>query len=411
MAPPAGADIEHPDCVAAGVGGPWVSALARPAAAAIPGVGAGGAELMQLPDWGGRRPGSRVALDRFCPRRRSPRPVLALQPARGFPRLRLGSALPVPGVVVLVRAIHTTKEAPVATSNINRVVLTGNLTADPELRSLPSGTSVCRLRLAVNTRRKDSATGEYVDAAVNTAAARSAQRAQARIDDSLTQDNPPTSPRARRGKGMRGQRGWSGKDLGQDAYHDQRTNQQGHPGERVLHVPSARVVVGAHEPLLSSCVKRERTAGHQLDQADENARVVGVATARRDLASVCPCACSAVPDLAAVVREDVGDQAVHLDARRRGCRRSGYPVFVDLCAPHQHVEPHVVVQVHEVGLEQFGEPLLELGDRGRADLEQVLDVGGVDLGAVDLENRHDALLGSVGLPSPSLETGRSGRVT
>ena len=49
-----------------------------------------------------------------------------------------------------------------ATSNINRVVLTGNLTADPELRSLPSGTSVCRLRLAV-TRRKDSATGEYVD--------------------------------------------------------------------------------------------------------------------------------------------------------------------------------------------------------------------------------------------------------
>jgi single-strand DNA-binding protein len=66
-------------------------------------------------------------------------------------------------VVVLVRAIHTTKEAPVATSNINRVVLTGNLTADPELRWLPSGTSVCRLRVAVNTRRKDSATGEYVD--------------------------------------------------------------------------------------------------------------------------------------------------------------------------------------------------------------------------------------------------------
>jgi single-strand DNA-binding protein len=82
---------------------------------------------------------------------------------KGSPRLRLGSALPVPGVVVLVRAIHTTKEAPVATSNINRVVLTGNLTADPELRPLPSGTSVCRLRVAVNTRRKDSASGEYVD--------------------------------------------------------------------------------------------------------------------------------------------------------------------------------------------------------------------------------------------------------
>ena len=50
-----------------------------------------------------------------------------------------------------------------ATSNINRVVLTGNLTADPQLRSLPSGTSVCKLRFAVNTRRKDSATGDYID--------------------------------------------------------------------------------------------------------------------------------------------------------------------------------------------------------------------------------------------------------
>jgi single-strand DNA-binding protein len=51
----------------------------------------------------------------------------------------------------------------VAASNINRVIITGNLTADPELRSLPSGTSVCRLRIAVNTRRKDGATGEWVD--------------------------------------------------------------------------------------------------------------------------------------------------------------------------------------------------------------------------------------------------------
>ena len=45
--------------------------------------------------------------------------------------------------------------------NINRVVLTGNLTADPELRPLPSGTSVGRLRLAVNTRRKNGQTGEW----------------------------------------------------------------------------------------------------------------------------------------------------------------------------------------------------------------------------------------------------------
>ena len=48
-----------------------------------------------------------------------------------------------------------------AASNINRVVLTGNLTRDPELRSLQSGTSVCSLRIASNTRRKEN--GEWVD--------------------------------------------------------------------------------------------------------------------------------------------------------------------------------------------------------------------------------------------------------
>jgi single-strand DNA-binding protein len=51
----------------------------------------------------------------------------------------------------------------VAATNINRVVLTGNLTRDPELRSLPSGMSVCSLRIASNTRRKDQSTGEWVD--------------------------------------------------------------------------------------------------------------------------------------------------------------------------------------------------------------------------------------------------------
>jgi single-strand DNA-binding protein len=50
----------------------------------------------------------------------------------------------------------------VAATNINRVVMTGNLTRDPELRSTPSGTSVCSLRLACNTRRK-GASGEWED--------------------------------------------------------------------------------------------------------------------------------------------------------------------------------------------------------------------------------------------------------
>lgn len=45
--------------------------------------------------------------------------------------------------------------------SVNVVVLVGNLTRDPELRAMPSGTSVCRLGLAVNERTKDPATGEW----------------------------------------------------------------------------------------------------------------------------------------------------------------------------------------------------------------------------------------------------------
>jgi len=45
-------------------------------------------------------------------------------------------------------------------SNINHVVLTGRLTSDPDLRVLPSGSSVCRLRVAVNARRRNAA-GEW----------------------------------------------------------------------------------------------------------------------------------------------------------------------------------------------------------------------------------------------------------
>jgi single-strand DNA-binding protein len=47
-------------------------------------------------------------------------------------------------------------------ANINRVVLVGNLTRDPELRHTPSGTAVCSLRLAVNSRRKDQS-GQWID--------------------------------------------------------------------------------------------------------------------------------------------------------------------------------------------------------------------------------------------------------
>jgi len=51
----------------------------------------------------------------------------------------------------------------VAASNVNVVVITGNLTRDPELRHTGGGTAVCELRVAVNSRRKNGQTGEWED--------------------------------------------------------------------------------------------------------------------------------------------------------------------------------------------------------------------------------------------------------
>ena len=50
-----------------------------------------------------------------------------------------------------------------AASNVNVVVITGNLTRDPELRSTGSGMPVCDMRVAVNSRRKDGSTGNWID--------------------------------------------------------------------------------------------------------------------------------------------------------------------------------------------------------------------------------------------------------
>ena len=45
-------------------------------------------------------------------------------------------------------------------ATINRVVLVGNLTRDPELRSTPNGSSLCRLRVACSTSWRNKDTGE-----------------------------------------------------------------------------------------------------------------------------------------------------------------------------------------------------------------------------------------------------------
>ena len=47
-------------------------------------------------------------------------------------------------------------------ASYNRVILVGNLTRDPELRYIPSGTAVTDIGLAVNDRRKN-ASGEWVE--------------------------------------------------------------------------------------------------------------------------------------------------------------------------------------------------------------------------------------------------------
>lgn len=47
--------------------------------------------------------------------------------------------------------------------SINKVILTGNLTRDPELRATPSGTPVLAFSIAVNDRRKNPSSGEWED--------------------------------------------------------------------------------------------------------------------------------------------------------------------------------------------------------------------------------------------------------
>ena len=50
-------------------------------------------------------------------------------------------------------------------ASYNRVVLVGNVTRDPELRYIPSGTAVTEIGLAINDRYKNAG-GEWVDQAV-----------------------------------------------------------------------------------------------------------------------------------------------------------------------------------------------------------------------------------------------------
>jgi single stranded DNA-binding protein len=46
-------------------------------------------------------------------------------------------------------------------ASVNKVILVGNLGADPETRYLPSGDAVCNIRIATTDRVRDKASGDY----------------------------------------------------------------------------------------------------------------------------------------------------------------------------------------------------------------------------------------------------------
>ena len=101
---------------------------------------------------------ARRVLPHFGHRRTS-----ASAPLRGLPYALtgFGSARRSASFLGCVTSTNNQQTGGTAMNNINRVVITGNLTDDPELRSTPSGTAVCDLRVACNTRRKDGE--EWVD--------------------------------------------------------------------------------------------------------------------------------------------------------------------------------------------------------------------------------------------------------
>ena len=48
-------------------------------------------------------------------------------------------------------------------SSVNKIILLGNIGKDPELRYLPSGMAIASVSLATSSKRKDKASGEYVE--------------------------------------------------------------------------------------------------------------------------------------------------------------------------------------------------------------------------------------------------------
>lgn len=48
-------------------------------------------------------------------------------------------------------------------ASVNKVILVGNCGRDPEIRYLPSGGAIANISIATTSRRKDKATGDYIE--------------------------------------------------------------------------------------------------------------------------------------------------------------------------------------------------------------------------------------------------------
>lgn len=70
------------------------------------------------------------------------------------------------GFAACLAADRFARKCAAQTMAINRVTIMGNLTRDAELRKKGDATSVLTFGLAINEKKKDSETGEYVDAPV-----------------------------------------------------------------------------------------------------------------------------------------------------------------------------------------------------------------------------------------------------
>ena len=48
-------------------------------------------------------------------------------------------------------------------ASVNKIILVGNCGRDPEIRHLPSGSAVANVSIATSTKRKDKASGEWLE--------------------------------------------------------------------------------------------------------------------------------------------------------------------------------------------------------------------------------------------------------